>query len=304
MTDAQSILDKHLPRAGATDGNAEPQVGLFRGMSFDKYQALPGLHKTSLHVMVAQTPAHYHYAITHPDETDTPAKRFGRLVHTMTLEPSVADERYVVAPETAPDGKPWDRRYKAHKEAWAAWAKANAGREIVDPAMMLRAAAMVSEVRGHRVAKDILADAEVELSVQWVDPGTQLVCKARPDVAKGCVLADLKTCNTADPTRFPRDAYAYGYWFQAAFYLDGCRAVGLDVDTFCIIAVESDPPHCVAVYQLDPAEIELARAQYHGVLQQIVFWTKQGRWPGYSDELMDLVAPPYAGLELMSRMDA
>ena len=286
-----------------TDTTAEIETGVFRDIPFADYLEMEGLHKTDLHVMLTQTPAHYHWCVTHPDETDTSAKKFGRILHTLVLEPDNFNARFILAPETGPDGAAWNRRYKAHKEAWAEWLASIGDREGIDEADQARAMAMVEKIQEHPMAHEVLDGAETELSLRWTDRTTMMPCKARLDIYKGRVVADLKTCKTADPTRFPRDAYRYGYWFQAAFYLMGCRAVGLQADTFAIIAAESNPPHCVAVYELSPEDLDMGRSQVASVLQQVAHWTKEGRWPGYSEDIMELPAPSYAGLELLSRID-
>ena len=64
-------------------------------------------------------------------------------------------------------------------------------------------------------------------------------------------LIDLKTAVTAAPQRFSRSLVDYGYALQAAWYQDGYEALTGERLPFVHVVVEKEPPHLVAMYQVD-----------------------------------------------------
>lgn len=72
-----------------------------------------------------------------------------------------------------------------------------------------------------------------------------------------------------------------GYDIQAAFYVDGIRAVtGMELP-FLFIAVEKEAPHAVAVYRADPEVIEVGRKKYRAALQLLKWCQESESWPAY-----------------------
>jgi hypothetical protein len=287
-------------------------------LPFSDYLKLAGLHKSGLYKMIGHTPAHYRYGEDHPIEEDTPAKALGRAVHIAALEPELFATAYVRVPDPPPiPAKPelrkWNRTYKEHKSAWANFCAANAGREYLEPDQWQQVTDIVAAINTHPMASDLIHAAdEKELTMQWGDsvggfgpsPAVVMQLKGRLDAYNTHgVIIDLKTTVDASPTMFPKQSYKLGYSFQAALYVDGCRACGMAADQFVIIAVETAPPYCVATYEVGQEWVELGRQQYKAVLQQVKHWQEAGRWPGYSEGLMDLILPSWAGAELASRID-
>ncbi len=69
-----------------------------------------------------------------------------------------------------------------------------------------------------------------EVSIRWIDPGTGLQLKCRPDALTPDVVWDIKT--TSDPNPLPtfyKSVLKWGYDIQAVHYLDGVAASGSDV---------------------------------------------------------------------------
>jgi hypothetical protein len=286
---------------------AELVTAVRESLAFADYVAIPALHKTDMFVMVERTPAHYRYRVDHPDEFESEAKDLGRALHALVLEPQAFSERYIVEPATGPGGERWDRRTTAHKAAWAEFQATAVGKEVLKQDDYAALIGMAQSIAGHTLATELLANTRRELTLLWPDAaGTArpMQLKARLDAYHNSgIIVDLKTARDASPYRFGADAYKYGYGFQAAMYLDGAQACGLKCDQFLLIAVESTPPYCSAVYEVTPAWIDIGREQYKSVLQQIAKWTTERRWPGYSEHVMDLLLPPWAGTELMGRID-
>ncbi len=76
--------------------------------SHDAYRALPGVNWSSLKAM-AKSPLHYLHGLENPPG-DSPVFRFGRLFHSVTLEPHKVEAEYVVIEKTPTkcEGPDWD----------------------------------------------------------------------------------------------------------------------------------------------------------------------------------------------------
>jgi len=258
------------------------------GMPAETYRARPEVSRSDL-ALVHRCPALFKASRDGLlADSESPALSFGTLAHVAILEPETLPERFAVF-----DGR---RGTKAHKEA----IEANPGHELVKPADMERARAMAEAVRAHPAGRELLAEGVAEASVFWEDAATGIACKCRPDWLTEGALVDVKTTASAAADEFSRSAWRYGYHRQAAFYLDGCKAAGLDVSRFVFLAIEKDPPHLVAAYELDAMDIELGRAAYRRDLETLrACMDAEARgepdaWPGYGDTVQPLALPAWA----------
>jgi hypothetical protein len=233
-----------------------------------------------------RSPLHYQHATT-AERPDTPAFRFGRAVHCLTLEPETWGARYVV----------WDGGARRGK-AWDAFEEANADREILTADEYERARAIAGAVFRHPIAGPMIATGATEGVITWTDESTGLACKGRFDHVAGR-LVDLKTAADVDPRRWMANAYRYGYHAQLAFYLDGLRASGIvPADDPAIVCVEAVPPHDVVVYTLDPIIIDQGRQMYRRLLARVKECTERGEWPGISGAAtLPLLLPAWAEVE-------
>jgi len=141
---------------------------------------------------------------------------------------------------------------------------------------------MAQSLRHHPVARDLYANATLEMSGYLKTEDYGLV-KIRPDVKKGTMMADLKTCIDASEKGFGRAVVNFGYHTSAAFYLDiGSAIDGIDYTDWHWICVEKTAPYLVAIYQPDAEMIERGREKYLQALE----WVKKGYadndWPGYT----------------------
>jgi exodeoxyribonuclease VIII len=170
--------------------------GLYKDMPAEKYHRLPFAAQSSLKILRDQTPAHLRYRLDHPYEFETPAMRFGTLVHTAVLEPDRFDATHV-------RGIEGDGRKKEIKEAREELAKS--GKTVVDPADFDLCMQIRDAVRNHRMAR-LLFDGESERSAIWKDAETGVLCKGRFDHVSEVsgVLVDLKTTTDASPAGFER----------------------------------------------------------------------------------------------------
>jgi hypothetical protein len=228
-------------------------------------------------------------------------------IHAALLEPADFRQRYAAVPAPPDDrhkdkrGKPtWNRTYKEHKAAWAAFEATLNGRKPLPAEDWAYYEAVRASLAAHPIGAQCLACMEAEVSIQWRDGDTGLLCKARLDGLirrpKGILVVDLKSCQCAAPAPFGRVAYRYGYHFQLAMYADGAKAVcGKPAEPPLIIAIEKAPPYAVAVYAVGELDMDLGRAQYISTLRKLKACRDADDWPAYSNEVMDLQLPAWAG---------
>lgn len=251
-------------------------VGLLT-MSADQYHAHSAVGHSGL-VRIMRSPAHYENYVTNPPEP-TPAMQLGTAFHTALLEPDRFGETFVVAPK-------FDRRTKDGKAAAEAWEAENAGKTALTAEQMEAIQSMAYLVRCHTGAAKLLSSGLAEMSGFWVDPGTGIECKCRPDwlAMEGNTITgivDVKTCCDASADGFARSIASLGYDVQAAFYQDGIKTLTGRTIPFYFIAVEKDAPYAVAAYKAGDEVIEVGRAKYRGALQLLKWCRENDRWPAY-----------------------
>lgn len=280
-----------------------PKPGIYRGVPFDEYASWDAVNSHVLNGL-SRTPAHVYHEMTHGGVEPTRSLELGWLVHQAVLEPEAFahfGEGVVVAPKV-------DRRTKEGKRLWAEFLAAHDGDTIVEAddfeklqAQRRKVETIREALHAHPSAGEWLrSQGANEISLVWVDPSTGVICKARVDrvgyLGEWPIVGDLKTARNAARSAFERSVYQYGYHLQAQHYLAGLQALAPIADgqpfrRFCFFVVETEPPYCPAVYELDESalvEAEQTRQRYLRTWRQCV---EAGTWPGYGDGV-DLISLP------------
>jgi len=247
-------------------------------MSYSDYAAIPGVNWSTLKAMAA-SPRHYHHAATTP-RPDTPAMKLGRAVHCAVLEPDRLPLDYPV--------------WRAHRRGadWAEFSALYADKDIITEAEYETALAVRDAVRAHPAAAKLLKGGFAEHTVRWTDSATGIDCKARLDYLGPGGMADLKTTKDIDARAFGMTANRLLYHGQMAFY-----SMGLPVTEHMpvsIIAVESDPPHDVAVYQLSDDDLYLGECIARDLLDKLAECLRADTWPGRYPDAVPLQLPRWA----------
>jgi hypothetical protein len=164
--------------------------------------------------------------------------------------------------------------------------------------------AMADAVRKHPVAGPLFAPGSgiAERSIYWTDPTTRVRCRIRPDWLKPAgegrlIVVDLKTARAVDPNALQRAVYEHGYHAQAAFYLEGSKALGLHGDqepAFIFVFQSKTPPYLVHLVELDFPALTLGAARNERALRIYADCERTGNWPGFNDRITYLPLPPYA----------
>jgi exodeoxyribonuclease VIII len=254
------------------------------------YHAMPGASASRLKLL-KRSAAHMKHDMDNPQEP-TQAMIIGSATHSAILEPVLFVKEWGRLPEG-------DGRSKAVKQAKAELISEFGADHILKPDAYDNILAMRDSVFGNALALDLLDGADTETSHYWTQNG--VACKARIDALpredspwNDCVV-DIKTTANAHPDEFRRSVFNFSYHIQARHYLSAAER-----DRFIFIVVERDAPHCVAIYELDEAALELGRQDREFLLGQWALCEAEqaaggpDAWPGFPIEIQELSLPGWA----------
>jgi hypothetical protein len=283
-------LGRRVGEVGPAGPGGDAETGVFRGLTFSQYCALPGVNHSTLE-RVRRSPAHAREWTLHPPEP-TAALALGHAFHVRLLEPERYALEYVVAPEV-------DRRTKVGRATWAEWETANAGRFLLKAEEAAAYERMAEAVLEHQAAAELLSGrGAAELAFVWRDEDTGLLCKGRCDrlgeLAGWPFVVDVKTTRDGSPKAFAADASRYGYFRQLAYYREGLNVLRPAPRRAAIIAVEKEPPFAVAVYEPTERALEQGARESAAALARWRECLETGVWPGYSSGLELIDYPAWA----------
>lgn len=267
----------------------KPEIGLHFDVPEAAYRAWKAINRSLLDPICAgQTLAHAREAQLHPKEP-TPSLVLGTRCHHAILEPHLFEKYYAAWPGD-------DRRTKEGKQKWKEFEIANKGKEIIGLPDWETCTEMRDAAWKQPVVQGLLGgDRYIEVCAVWEDPETGVLCKCRVDFitqADGwTVLGDLKTTGDASAEAFAKSVANYGYYRQAAFYLDGFNALDERERLFVFLPIEKERPYLAARYDLPPEWIAKGRREYRDALRQWAEAEETGIWPGYPSEMRTLEPP-------------
>ena len=265
-------------------------VGLFEGIENDPYHAGPGEGSTNCK-RANRSIAHYLAS----SKEQTPAMLFGSQAHALILEGEKAfASRYFIIPE----GK--TRASKEFKDM----AAENPDKDSMSFNEYNSLLRIVESFDRHPIARELVTGG-IELAAYWKDPETGLLCKAKADCFRhDGMIVDVKTTEDASPDKFPYQCAQLDYALSAAFYLDGfrhaieqsCNKKVTIPDAFIFLAVEKSDPYGIAVYAIEPADLQKGRVKYERALSRIKEYKENGSsgYAGYLPQIQTITLPPWA----------
>jgi hypothetical protein len=214
---------------------------------------------------IKKSPAYY-WKMRNGGSLDTPALRFGALVHTLILEPEKYQENFVVF---NPDDRPEKDKGMTSKlnRAWRVRLEeecADGRKYLMTMDQYNLAIKLRNKLLSSPDVKAILDNCETEVPKCWVDFNTMTKCKGKADIVvdNGDMLVDIKTTGK-DVSEFRKSAYRYGYNRQAAFYMDGFNA-----KEFVFIVIETNAPHQIGIFRCSDMFIDSGRQEYIELLEK------------------------------------
>jgi hypothetical protein len=252
-------------------------------MSYSEYAALPGLRASEIKAGRTSM-AHMRAAVNGEVPKKSEALRWGNLFHLAVLEPKVFAARMSVWDGGRKYGKEWDK-FRA---------EAKDGDIIVTPDELAELNRMSVNAHADREAHRLIEGTEHEMVLRWELPNVGL-CKAKVDGFGAVGICELKSTTAVSEHKWKSQVESLGYLLQLAWYRSGLRANGHQVNQVHIVAVESNPPHTVQVWQfadhlLDEAMEEATeRARRYRVCERC------GAYPGPVEGVQVYERPAWAG---------
>lgn len=272
-----------------------PEPGIHRDVPFAEYAAWDAANAHGLGLLAKKTPAHLRWSLDHGEGEPTVAKDFGHLFHSAVLEPDRFAAEYAVAPVC-------NRGRKEGKTIWAEFVAAHPDATIVKGEDHADILAMRASLMAHPVAAEFFGGPGLsEACIVWDEDG--LRCKARFDkigsIGYRAVIGDLKTTTDASPRAVERAVHLFGYDVQGAHYIAGTERVvpqpaGNPHRAFVLFMVEKDPPHAVAVYEVDDVAIAEGERKRKLALARWRQCRETRVWPGYGDGIDTVSVPAWA----------
>ena len=282
-----------------------------RKRTYEQYCALPGYNASLLKVVDSRSLLHARAYMDGQMERQSDALDFGTSFHELLLRDR---EDFVVHPETYPatktstavkEGKcqpgdpiPWNMAATYCKE----WVREHSsGSTVYEAAEATKLRFMVDAVKAHPELAPLL-HGQSELAVTHEKDGVKY--KALVDllpVDKTSPVIDFKTCRSAKPSAFVRDAINFGYPIQAALNLDLLRWNGDSRSEFWFVAIEDAPPFAIWIMKLRDVELSLlrmGRRRYRAAVKKLQEAEYTGIWPAYEDGEPENFIPSYLKPEL------
>lgn len=288
---------------------------------FEQYEAIDAASKHGLDAL-AISPLHHWHLFRNPErfkKPETPAKLLGNAIHTSILEPERFDAEYIEEPQppndslvTLPDYQEECRKRKLkvtgtkpqlaarllvdglpESRLWELYYKqVTEGKKVLSTPDWRVVKAIMSRVRKHPAASELLKYGKAEQSIFWTDPDTEVKCKGRVDwLCLNHLIVDLKSTNDAGFEGFQRAISKYRYYVQAAMYTDGLKALGFDPEPFVFAAWEKHPPYASALYYATDEMLAQGRAEYKRLLKIYADCLSRDKWPGYPQDILPINLP-------------
>ena len=160
----------------------------------------------------------------------------------------------------------------------------------------------------HKDSKKFLSKMvkdSTEVSLYFKHPRHDFFCKARPDLLleQQGIIVDFKTTVDSGLDSFSRDILKYGYYRQAAWYLEAARICLPKVKwtNFVIISVEKKRPYAVSVNNLSDYYINIGEIELERLASIYADCSKKNEWPGY--EGINNIDPPEWLLRKYEKID-
>lgn len=258
-------------------------------ISESEYDAIHAVRASYVKTLWSATPAHLYAQRIAEQRDESDAFRIGRALHCRALRPDAYAAEFAVSPK-------FDRRTKAGKEAAAEWQAANAGvGTVLDEGESEMVERMADAIADHESAATLLRMATLREATFLADlHGQAAKCRVDALSPDGAVLLDVKTAASAAPRAFARSCADFGYHLQMEFYRQVLAEHGVTVRHVAIVAVEKAAPHCVAVYELDMADLDAMRDVVARCVQTYRNCIATGVWPGYAPGVQPIRIPEWA----------
>lgn len=224
----------------------------YENIGFKEYQQRLGLNQSTIKDILKSPQKWALGAIQKPESK---ALDFGSLCHDLILSPDEIKGKYLFA-----DSDKLDFRLKKDKEL-----KAQAdekGLILIDKLTRSEAEKLINN--NFFFFDKFLDKKNGDCELSYFGEYKGVMCKARFDyISKDRKsIADLKFLQSATKDDFSKAVANFGYYIQAAFYLELTGA-----NEFLFLAVEKTEPYLIGVYKLDTAALDLGKERVEKAIE-------------------------------------
>jgi len=281
-----------------------PSDGLHRDIPAATYHAWPLPSSTLLNESWRYSPAHALRRMGEP--IDSASLRIGTALHLLVLEGEDAFRSQFAwgGPVNPKTGKAFGSDTDKFRE-WAAAIRAE-GKECITTEEANAVRGMAASIVDHPGAFAHLHATKDDREVSGIFrpfEDIELRAKFRADgIAPSFgAIVDLKTTQSANFWDWRSSIVKWGYHRQAALYLMGAQACGLDVQDFVWLVVDKEPPYAVGLYRLDMTDIGVGDTQVRELLREWHQCVESGEWPAYGDECITVSLPRWSRIQTLAQ---
>ena len=247
-------------------------------LTIEAYHSRPEWSHSQIEVLYQSPPLFHGRFITREFERESsPTLDDGTIVHEcLTSGRMIEDVVAIIPPDVL------NEKGERRGGTWKEWSEANSDKIQRKRAECDALFRMVESVRRHPRASWLLdAPGHFEHSIVWTDEETGLQLRARPDklaLLNPAIIVDVKTTRAETYSQFQKHLAEYGYHRQLAWYEDGVKALGIDVEASALITVDKTPAHECHVYEVTRSAIELGRMENRDLLTELKYRIDANNW--------------------------
>lgn len=222
----------------------------------------------------------------HQDNKTTDAMIEGTLTHGLLFEPNKIGREFEQHNFARRAGKEWNE-----------FLEKAGNKTLVHESLWEKCQNMVDRVRDNEHAVSLLKSGEAEVSVFAKDIEFGVLTRCRPDWwnKKTKVMLDLKTtAGKVDADTFAKEVAKFGYHIQESFYRRVMAMHGIGISRFVFCVVSKQPPHGVAIYELDDLTRREGDVAVEYALREFRRAQESGVYPFAQRELSRIRIPSYA----------
>lgn len=261
--------------------------GIYPDIPNDIYHKINAVSRSDL-ITIDRSIAHYEHRKSKPYESK--AMNFGKLLHDAIMYPHLLGN-YAYAPSCK-------KNTKAGKAEHVKFLEDNKGKTIIErepgkdhPPKEALKQILENIDKSEFVKKFVNQEyCKFEHSLIWVDKATGLTCKCRPDILMIyddlAIVFDIKSCIDASPDAFRYSIKKFRYGIQAGYYSEGVkRVLGVKKVIFGFIAIETNAPYAIAVYDLHADSIDKANKVWRRGLDKFKKYKNENKITAYPEKI-------------------
>jgi hypothetical protein len=235
---------------------------------------------------------HAMYEKEHP-KSPTASMEFGTLAHWALMQPDEFKRNAFVMPEGNKNSKDFKQRVQRllnmnlppSNVAEIDVVLQQRGMVKIEADMKLQILELSAKISQSKTWKTIADGATYESTILFECPDTALPLKAKLDVlnTRLKVIMDVKTTKDASHNKFAKDAWNYGYLYQASHYRQAVEELTGEEFEYWICAIENTAPYAFTFYKVPSYNIDVAHDGLLEIKKQVKEAVKTNHFPFYPE---------------------